>query len=810
MSPKGRPEGEHRSAEHEADAAPTVANAAAERAAALRREIDAHNTRYYVLDAPTVSDAEYDALFRELQALEAAHPELVVPDSPTQRVGGARATQFAPVPHRVPMLSIRTETDTSASAAVEFDERIRRELDLPSSAPPVSYMAELKFDGLAVSLRYEHGVLAVAATRGDGETGEDITANVSTIRAIPAHLRGSAPTVLEVRGEIYITRADFAALNERQQAAGLRPYVNPRNTAAGAVRQLDPRITAQRPLRFFVYGIGVSEGFALPSTQSDLLDRLAEFGLPVSDDRRVALGSADLISFYEDTQRRRADLPFEIDGVVYKVNELALQARLGFRAREPRWAVAHKFPPEEVATELLAIDVQVGRTGVITPVARLRPVFVGGTTVTNVTLHNEDEIRRRNLRVGDTVIVRRAGDVIPEIVRSDLSLRPEGARPFSMPQECPVCGAHIVRIQKIQKLKTKIRTEEGAVYRCVGGLNCAAQRKNAILHFAARSAMNIDGLGERLVDQMVETGLVRTPADLYRLTVDQLASLNRMGTQSASNLLRAIENSRKTKLARFVLALGIPEVGEATAKDLARTLGSLEVIRRALPDTLMCVPNIGTQVSRAIWEFFSNESNQVVIRSLRESGVVWDDETAINIPGKLTPTLARFLEQLEIPRVGAKTAQQLADRFGSLDHIVQSASSASEQVDAIQPGCALHLSRYFNDGAKLRRAKESEAQFREFGIHWERPARYAEVNSPRPLSGKTFVLTGTLPTLTRDKARELIEAAGGRVSGSVSKHTAFLLVGEDPGSKLVDAKKFGVLVIDEKQFMDLLRLGRVE
>ncbi len=491
--------------------AASAPSTAVRRAAALRREIAEHDRRYYEEASPAISDVEYDALFRELQSIEAEFPSLVTAESPTQRVSGERAAEFAPVAHRVPMLSIRTETETTVKGAAEFDARIRRELKLAGDAPPVAYTAELKFDGLAVSLRYERGALTVAATRGDGETGEDVTANVRTIKSIPGRLRGKAPAVLEVRGEIYMTRADFARLNERQEAAGQKLYVNPR------------AITAQRPLKFFAYGIGETEGWTLPKSQGALLDALAGFGLPVNADRRVAKGAADLAAFYEKVRDTRGDLPFEIDGVVYKVDSMELQRSLGFRTREPRWAVAHKFPPEEMPTRLLAIDVQVGRTGAITPVARVEPVFVGGTTITNVTLHNEDEIRRRDLHIGDTIIVRRAGDVIPQVVRVVTEKRPKHAPTFTMPAKCPQCGSDVVRLSG------------EVVSRCTGGLVCPAQRKQALLHFASRRALDIEGLGDKLVDQLVDAGLVHTAADIYRLDLVQLAGRERMADKSAAS-----------------------------------------------------------------------------------------------------------------------------------------------------------------------------------------------------------------------------------------------------------------------------------
>ncbi len=672
----------------------------ARRVLALRAAIEQHNHAYYVLDAPSVSDAEYDRLYRELDELEHRHPSLVTPDSPTQRVGGAVATSFAPVVHRVPMLSIRTETDTSPAGAAKFDERMRRELDLGPDDPPIVYMAELKFDGLAISLRYERGALVVAATRGDGEVGEDVTANVRTIRAVPQHLRGTRPpAALEVRGEVYMTRRDFDELNARQQAAGLKTFINPRNTAAGAVRQLDPQMTASRPLRFFAYGVGETEGWKVPTTHSALLDALHAMGLPVNVDRRIARGATELTAFYADVAKRRASLPFAIDGVVYKVDSLALQQRLGFVTREPRWAVAHKFPAEEMTTQVLAIDVQVGRTGAITPVARLQPVFVGGVTVTNATLHNEDEIRRKDVRIGDTVVVRRAGDVIPEVVKVVLEQRPQRTRAFVMPTRCPECGSAIVR-------------EEGeAIARCSGGLVCPAQRKQALLHFAGRRAMDIEGLGDKLVDQLVAADIVHTPADLYKLGIAALAELERMADKSAANVIAAIERSRKTTLPRFIFALGIRHVGETTARDLARHFGSLDALIAADESALLEVHDVGTVLAQSILQFFQERHNREVIAQLRAAGVHWADSAPQRAP---------------------------AGKF----------------------------------------------------------------------SGLTFVLTGTLPTLTREQAQEQIEKLGGKVAGSVSKKTNYVVAGTDAGSKLDRARELGVTVLDEKQFVALMQDAR--
>ncbi len=674
------------------------------RATALRQAIEGHNHAYYVLDAPTVPDAEYDRLFRELQSLEAQYPELAVSDSPTQRVGGTPLDAFPKVRHALPMLSIRTETDTSAAGARAFDTRVRKELGLTESDPPVEYHAELKFDGLALSLRYEHGVLVQAATRGDGETGEDVLNNVRTLHAIPLRLATSnrpgdtPPAVLEVRGEAYMRRVDFERYNARQRDAGKPTLVNPRNGAAGSIRQLDPKLCAQRPLRFFAYGLGEAPDWDA-ATHSDTLDRLARLGLPVSSERQVCRGADELIRFHDAIEARRDTLGFDIDGVVYKVNRVDLQRRLGFVSREPRWAVAHKYPAQEELTVVEAIEVQVGRTGALTPVARLAPVFVGGVTVTNATLHNQDEIDRKDVRVGDTVIVRRAGDVIPEVVGVVAERRPTPAPPrFSILASypaCPVCGSHVVRL------------EGEAKARCTGGLYCAAQRKEALIHFSSRRALDIEGLGDKLVDQLVEKGWVHSPADLFALDVAALASLPRMAEKSAQNLVAALNAARTTTLARFIFALGIRNVGETTAKDLARHFGQLDRLMAATEQDLLGVHDVGPVVAQSIRQFFAEPHNLDVVSKLRAAGVHWPESTGV---------------------------QQSA------------------------------------------------------GI----------------LHGKTLVLTGSLPTLTRDAAQALIEAAGGKVAGSVSKKTDYVVAGADAGSKLVKAQSLGVTVIDEAGLQALL------
>ncbi len=553
-----------------------------ERARRLREQIARADHEYYVLATPSLPDAEYDRMFRELQALEQAHPDLVTPDSPTQRVGGAVRSDLPKVRHAVPMLSIRTETDAGPNGARAFDARVRRELRLGDGDPPVEYSAELKFDGLAVNLRYEHGVLVRAATRGDGEEGEDVTPNARTIRPIPLRLEGVHAAVIEVRGEVFLRRREFEQINERQREAGDKVFVNPRNAAAGFLRQLDAKSTATRPLSFYAYGLGEVVGWHIPPTHSAVLDALAAMGVPVASERRVALGAEALVAFHAEIAQQRDRLPFDIDGVVYKVNRLDLQRELGFVSREPRWAVAHKYPAQEELTQVTGIDVQVGRTGKITPVARLAPVFVGGVTVSNATLHNEDYIRSLDLMIGDTVIVRRAGDVIPQIVSVLPDRRPRGAKSFAMPKSCPVCGSSVMR-------------EEGEKdLRCTGGLFCPAQRKQALLHFAGRRALDIEGLGDKLVEQLVDEGLVKTPADLFKLGLGSLAGLERMAEKSAGNLLAALERARSTTLERFIYALGIRHVGESTARDLARHFGSLDAVMNASEDELLQVTDVGT------------------------------------------------------------------------------------------------------------------------------------------------------------------------------------------------------------------------
>jgi DNA ligase (NAD+) len=666
-----------------------MSTAVAQHIAALRAEIEKHNYQYYVLDQPLVPDAEYDRLFRELQELETRHPELVTPDSPTRRVGGKVLDAFAPVRHAVAMLSIRTETDIGDEGAIAFDARVRRELKLGEADPAVEYGCELKFDGLAINLRYEQGVLVQAATRGDGETGEDVTQNVRTIHCIPLRLRGCDAPVLEVRGEVYMSRRDFERYNEKQRAQGLATLVNPRNGAAGSIRQLDPALAARRPLSFFAYGLGEVRGWELPGTHSALLDALDKMGVPVSVERAVVHGAQGLVKFHRRIAAKRDGLPFDIDGVVYKVNSIVLQEKLGFVTREPRWACAHKFPAEEQMTVVHDIDIQVGRTGKLTPVAKLEPVFVGGTTVSNATLHNEDETRRKDVRIGDTVIVRRAGDVIPEVVSVVLDRRPANAgKPFDLYRllhgHCPVCGSAIVR-------------EEGeADWRCTGGLYCPAQRKQALLHFAGRRALDIEGLGDKLVDQLVDDGVVSTPADLYdrhKLNLQKLAGLERMGEKSANNLIDAIEHSKQTTLARFIYALGIRNVGEATAKDLARRFGKLKNLMHADEEQLQYVPDVGPVVAQSIVAFFAEKHNVDVIKALLDSGITPKESEgepveALPLAGRtfvLTGTLGMAREEAKekLEALGAKVAGSVSKKT---DYVVAGAEPGSKLEKARELG----------------------------------------------------------------------------------------------------------------------------
>lgn len=776
---------------------------AARRIAHLRAEIELHNHAYYVLDAPTVPDAEYDKLFCELQALEAQHPELLTAYSPTQRVGGKPLDGLKPVRHAVPMLSIETKTDISEAIPFAFDLGVRKKLGLEENDEPIEYIAELKFDGLAINLRYERGVLVQAATRGDGETGEDVTQNIRTIHLIPLKLKGDVPDVLEVRGEVYMRRDDFERLNAERRDSGEQTLMNPRNAVGGTVRLLDPAIAAKRPLSFFAYGLGEVRGWPIPNTQNELLNALIEMGLPVCEEREVINGPQGLVEFHRRIEKKRDSLPFDIDGVVYKVNDLKLQKRLGMRDRDPRWAVAHKLKGEEQLTTVLNIDVDVGRTGVLTPMARLTPVLIRGTMVSNATLHNERQIRLKDVRIGDTVIVRRAGDVIPEVVGVVKNRRPNDAREFVMPKTCPICGSHVIQVEKRSQLKTKINTKTQEAYRCIGGLKCPAQRMQAIIHFSGRRAMNIDGLGEKLVDQLVSAGLVKTPSDLYRLQPEQLAELDRMGALSSGNLLAEIGKSKSPTLARFIFALGIPEVGEGTAKDLANYMGSLDRLKEALPEVLQYIPNIGKEAAGAIHEFFSDPHNQSVIADLGELGVSCGAEKAVDERLASKPTLSNFIVALNIVGVGKGGAEKLAEHFGSLSKLVSASTQELLSVPVSQK-TAIGIAEYFKVKMKSEHALLIEGQLREFGMHWDGRVSDQVVRQRLPLDGKVFVLTGNLPNLKRDEAKQKIESSGGKVAGSVSAKTNYVVAGENPGNKLQDAKNLRIKVIDEKELLSMI------
>ena len=671
--------------------APSAAKSAAARVRELRTQLEHHNYRYHVLDDPEVSDAEYDRLMRELKALEAQYPDLVTPDSPTQRVGATPVSELQEVVHSRPMLSL--DNGFEDEDIVAFDRRVRERLE---NVEQVEYSAEPKLDGLAISFRYESGRLVQAATRGDGLRGEDVTHNVRTIKAVPTVLRGTPPKLLEVRGEVFMLIAGFKAMNQRALERGERTFVNPRNAAAGSIRQLDPRTAADKPFDVFFYGIGETDGWKLPAKHSEALEQLREWGLKISPLLKIVQGAEGCLQYYRDIGAKRASLPYEIDGVVYKVNRFVQQRDLGFVARAPRWAIAHKFPAHEENTIVRGVEFQVGRTGALTPVARMDPVFVGGVTVSNATLHNMDEVRRKDVRIGDTVVIRRAGDVIPEVVKVILERRPKDAREVELPSKCPVCGSAVER-------------EEGeAVARCTGGLYCPAQRKEALRHFASRHALDIDGLGTKLIDQLVEGGVVNNPADLYELTAERLAELDRMGEKSAENLVKALEQSKqKATLPRFLYALGIRDVGEATAAALANHFGSIKELQGATEEQIQEVPDVGPVVAAHVYKFFQEKHNRDVLAA---------------------------------------------------------------------------LSKHIQLKAQARKAASGEG----------------------PLAGKTFVLTGSLDSMSRDQASERIVELGGKVAGSVSKKTSYVVAGAEAGSKLAKAQELGVVVLDEKAFLELL------
>jgi DNA ligase (NAD+) len=786
--------------------AATTPQIAAERIAQLRAELDEHNYRYHVLDEPSIPDAEYDRLFRELKALEAAHPQLITPDSPTQRVGSVALSAFGEVKHEVPMLSLGNAFE--ADELRDFDRRVREGLDLPvgdlfGGSAEVEYSCEPKLDGLAVSLLYENGLLVRGATRGDGSTGEDISVNVRTIRNIPLKLHGSGwPGVLEVRGEVFRSRAGFAALNARQLESGGKTFANPRNAAAGSLRQLDSRITASRPLELCAYGIGQVQG-ELPDSHVGILSALKGWGLPISRELQLASGAEECLAYYRAIGEKRDALPYEIDGVVFKVNNLAYQRELGFRAREPRWAIAHKFPAMEELTELLDVEFQVGRTGAVTPVARLQPVKVAGVTVSNATLHNMDEVARLGVMIGDTVIIRRAGDVIPQVVQVVAERRPADARPVHIPKSCPVCGSRVERTQLVRRSKGRESVSEGSIYRCVGRLACAAQLKQAIIHYVSRRAMDIEGLGEKSVEHLVDEGLVGSPADLYTLTFEQLVGLEGFAELSANNLLTAIADSRQPSLARFIYALGIPDVGEETAKLLARALGSLQRIQQALPEGLIYLPDVGLEVAYEIRNFFDDAHNQQVIRDLLARGLELQEEGELGPEFAACTTLAGFIDKLNISGIAATGAKNLAEKAASLDGVIALSRDWLELsvTKGLSEKAKQSLREFFAVPENEQRARAIEAQLRDFGIHWQSEKK---VVAGLPLAGQTWVLTGALEVMSRDLAKDKLESLGAKVAGSVSSKTSCVVAGPGAGSKLAKAGELGVKVLDEEAFLAAL------
>ncbi len=768
----------------------------------LRRLINYHNRRYYQLDDPEISDVEYDRLMKELVDLERQFPEIDVSDSPTQRVGAAPLEKFSTISHLTPMLSLANAF--SDQDILDFDERIKRNLH---TREDITFVAEPKLDGTAVNLIYENGVFSVGATRGDGEKGEDVTQNLKTIKSIPLRMKKSKespiPERIEIRGEVYIEIEPFKKLNQRRLNQGEPPFANPRNAAAGSLRQLDSRIIARRPLEIFCYGIGLVEGKTF-KRHWDVLQTLSLWGFTVNRQVKRAKDIHQCIKYYHHINDVRKTLPYEIDGTVIKVDDrdiqkrlddIAAEKRLAGYARSPQWAIACKFAATEETTVIDNIEAQVGRTGILTPVAILKPVPIGGVTVSRATLHNMDEIKKKGILIGDTVIVRRAGDVIPEVVKVVESKREGTETEFKMPEQCRECGSKVVR-------------EEGkAAYRCIGGLICPAQRKGAILHFGSRHAMDIEGLGEKIVDQLVDNNIVKTPADLYRLSAPSIAKLERMADISASNLIAAIENSKHTTLERFVYALGIPNVGEATARDLAKFFGKLNRLMEAYQKTLLYIPNIGHEVAKSICQFFKEPHNQEVIKQLRTSDVEWHESndsqttrrTSLSDFLNWLCTSAEEIDWNGIPGMGKRASKLIADNLGTLEQLMKADENRLLQIKGIDENLAKKIVQFFRNPYNL----EVINQLRECGVRWDGEGRQIPVSSSL-INGKTFVLTGTLEHVKRDDAKSKIEALGGHVSGSVSRKTDFIVVGADPGSKLSEAIRLDIKVLDEKEFTELL------
>ncbi|NRP58523.1 NAD-dependent DNA ligase LigA [Marinobacterium sp. xm-d-564] len=766
----------------------------------LREQLQQHAYRYYVLDDPSVTDAEYDHLYRQLESLEADHPELVTADSPTQRVGAKPEGGFAEVVHEIPMLSLSNQFNRDEVHA--FYRRAQEGLESDAS---LAITLEPKLDGLAVSVLYENGMLVRAATRGDGSTGEDITSNVRTIQSVPLKLMGAGwPERIEVRGEVYMPRAGFEALNQQARETGQKSFVNPRNAAAGSLRQLDPSITASRPLTFCCYGTGVGSD-ELPDSYYETLQLINSWGLKISDQIARVEGADACFDYIEALGAKRDALPYDIDGVVLKCDSREVQETLGFRSRDPRWATAFKYPAQEEVTQLLDVDFQVGRTGAVTPVARLEPVFVGGVTVSNATLHNMDEIARLDAKVGDWVVIRRAGDVIPQIVKVATDRRTGDEKPIAIPSACPVCGSEVERVQLVKRSKGQEQRVEGSVYRCVGRLSCSAQLKQALIHFVSRKALDIDGLGDKAIEQLVDRELVKSPADLFRLTKDQVLSLEGYAELSAQNLIDAVGQSKTISLARFIYALGIPEVGEETARTLALSLGTLERIRQAQSRTLTLLPDIGLEVAHEITHFMAEEHNQKVLDDLLSLGIQLEEQDQIAAKLQASVSFAELIEGSKIKGVAATGAKALAAHFETVEALLAADEDALKAVPKLSSRAAAGVLEAIQDETWCQQLQRFETQLIEFGMHWHSERRVSDASAP--LEGQTWVLTGTLETMGRSEAKALLQEMGAKVSGSVSSKTDAVVAGPGSGSKLAKAEQLGIRVLDENEFNQLL--GRV-
>ena len=766
----------------------------------LREQLQQHAYRYYVLDDPSVTDAEYDHLYRQLESLETEHPELITADSPTQRVGAKPEGGFAEVTHEIPMLSLSNQFNRDDVHA--FYRRAQEGLDSEDS---MAITLEPKLDGLAVSILYENGILVRAATRGDGSTGEDITSNVRTIQSVPLKLMGAGwPERIEVRGEVYMPRAGFEALNQQARETNQKTFVNPRNAAAGSLRQLDPSITASRPLTFCCYGTGVGSD-ELPDSYYETLQLINSWGLKISDQIALVEGADACFEYIEALGAKRDALPYDIDGVVLKCDSREVQETLGFRSRDPRWATAFKYPAQEEVTQLLDVDFQVGRTGAVTPVARLEPVFVGGVTVSNATLHNMDEIARLDAKVGDWVVIRRAGDVIPQIVKVATDRRTGNEQPIAIPSACPVCGSEVERVQLVKRSKGQEQRVEGSVYRCVGRLSCSAQLKQALIHFVSRKALDIDGLGDKAIEQLVDRELVRSPADLFRLTKEQVLTLEGYADLSANNLIESVSQSKTISLARFIYALGIPEVGEETARTLALSLGTLERIRQAMSRTLTLLPDIGLEVAHEITHFMAEEHNQTVLDDLLSLGIQLEEQEQISAKLQASVSFAELIEGSNIKGVAATGAKALAVHFETLDALLGADESSLNAVPKLSSRAAAGVMEAIQDDSWCQQLQRFEAQLIAFGMHWLSEKTISD--SSAPLEGQTWVLTGTLETLGRSEAKALLQEMGAKVSGSVSSKTDAVVAGPGAGSKLAKAEQLGIRVLDENEFNQLL--GRV-